>query len=191
MRGFLVSGVVTMIDFKFIQGLEGNTCKGYVPDASNSQSGVTIASGFDLGARSPKEIVKAFTPDLSAKLFPYCQLKGESALKVLKDNPLTITEEEAADVNRFAKNQAVARLTNDWAADSLIEFSSLPIEIQTVVASVAFQYGSLRAKAPNFWRQITQGKWRSALKNLRNFGDRYPTRRNKEADLLEAGLKLI
>ena len=40
-----------MIDFTFIEKLEGYRLEGYVPDAENSQSGVTIASGFDLGQR--------------------------------------------------------------------------------------------------------------------------------------------
>ncbi len=38
-----------MIDFKFIEKLEGSARKGYVPDPDNSKSGVTIACGFDIG----------------------------------------------------------------------------------------------------------------------------------------------
>jgi type VI secretion system secreted protein VgrG len=38
-----------MIDFSFIGQLEGNKTEGYVPDPENSNSGVTIASGFDIG----------------------------------------------------------------------------------------------------------------------------------------------
>jgi GH24 family phage-related lysozyme (muramidase) len=57
-----------------------------------------------------------------------------------------------------------------------------------VVASVAFQYGDLSRRTPNFWRQVTSGDWDAALNNLRHFGDKYPTRRNKEADLLAKDL---
>ena len=64
-------------------------------------------------------------------------------------------------------------------------FHDLSDECQTVVASVAFQYGRLEVATPNFWRQVTTGYWLAALENLRDFGDRYPTRRNKEADLLQ------
>ena len=54
-----------------------------------------------------------------------------------------------------------------------------------MIASVSFQYGvALNRRTPNFWWQITNGDWDGALANLRNFGDRYDTRRNKEADLL-------
>ena len=56
----------------------------------------------------------------------------------------------------------------------------------TVIASVAFQYGKLEKETPNFWRQVTNDDWGAAVKNLRNFGDRTPTRRNKEANYFEA-----
>ena len=57
---------------------------------------------------------------------------------------------------------------------------------QTVLASVAFQYGSnLKSKTKNFWKQVTSGDWDSAIKNLENFGDKYSSRRNREADLLK------
>jgi hypothetical protein len=58
------------------------------------------------------------------------------------------------------------------------------VECQTVVASVAFQYGDLSLRTPNFWQQVTTENWQAALANLQDFGDKYPTRRNKEADLL-------
>ena len=39
-----------MIDFNFISKLEGGRkTKGYVPDPEGSRSGVTIATGVDLG----------------------------------------------------------------------------------------------------------------------------------------------
>jgi hypothetical protein len=49
-----------MIDYSFIEKLEGNTCIGYVPDPENSQSGVTIACGFDIGQRSKNELLEGF-----------------------------------------------------------------------------------------------------------------------------------
>lgn len=38
-----------MIDFNSIEQLEGSTYKGYVLDPEKSNSGVTIACGFDIG----------------------------------------------------------------------------------------------------------------------------------------------
>jgi GH24 family phage-related lysozyme (muramidase) len=49
---------------------------------------------------------------------------------------------------------------------------------------VAFQYGDLASRTPNFWRQVVAHDWSAACANLANFGDRYPTRRKQEAQLL-------
>jgi hypothetical protein len=50
---------------------------------------------------------------------------------------------------------------------------------------VAFQYGDLAKKTPNFWKQVTSGDWGAAKRNLLDFQDKYPTRRKKEAALLD------
>ncbi len=179
-----------MIDFKFIQELEGNVCTGYVPDPHNSASGVTIGCGFDLGARNKDELCQAFSQELAQKLVPYARLKKLDAVQALEDNPLTLTDDEVVEINRFSKQQAVQRLSLLWGEDPNTSeaFSELPAPCQTVIASVAFQYGNLKLRTPNFWLQITTKEWAAALENLRNFGDRYATRRNKEADVLEAWL---
>ncbi|MCY7296510.1 pesticin C-terminus-like muramidase [Alteromonas sp. a30] len=182
-----------MIDFSFIQALEGNTCEGYVPDVNNSQSGVTIGCGFDIGARSKDELCAAFPDELATKLVPYAGLKNHDAVAQLQVAPLHLSEDEVTQINRHSKHHAVQRLQAQWNAceDAYIPFEALPDVCQTVVASVAFQYGTLLTRTPNFWRQVTRGDWRSALNNLRRFGDRYSTRRNKEADLLESWLESI
>ena len=103
--------------------------------------------------------------------------------------PLTITKDEAHEINAFIQAVALKKLAKNWKKATSTRFDSLSPEQQTVVASVAFQYGTLRTETPNFWRQVTTGDWFGALNNLRDFGDRYDTRRNKEADLLESYLK--
>ena len=65
-----------------------------------------------------------------------------------------------------------------------LEFGQLTDAQKTVITSVLFQYGSPR-RTPNFWRKVTNQDWAGAEAELRNFGDKYPTRRNKEADLLK------
>ncbi len=177
-----------LIDFDFIEALEGNSLIGYVPDHLNSNSGVTIASGFDIGARKRRYMKKSFSPELAAKLIPYCGVRGLSAKLMTNFMPLTITESEARCINELIQSQAVKKLVESWRKASQIDFDTLNIAQRTVVASVAFQYGSLALKAPNFWQQVTTGDWVGALANLRNFGDRYDTRRNIEADYLERAL---
>ncbi|WP_438464343.1 pesticin C-terminus-like muramidase [Marinomonas sp. PE14-40] len=177
------------IDFTFISKLEGSSNKGYVPDPKTSKSGVTIGSGFDIGQRTQAELKQAFTGDLCKKLLPYADKIKQNACDVLAEYPLTVTTEEVDCINEFSHKNAQFNLIKEWqAADTYADFNTLSTQCQTVIASVSFQYGSLRLKTPNFWRQVTSGDWQAACKNLRNFGDNYPTRRNKEADLLETWL---
>ena len=179
------------INFKFISTLEGTKLTGYVPqlDGGNIESGVSIASGFDIGQRTTEELDDAFDYELADKLSTYASVTGVEAVTLLERFPITITEEECVIINEFAHKQATQRLLDDWPK-SAIPFNCLADEYQTVVASVSFQYGDLPTRTPRFWHQVTTGDWYGALANLRNFGDAYSTRRNKEADLLESRLKL-
>lgn len=177
-----------LVDFDFIKRLEGSSLVGYVPDYQNSKSGVTIASGFDIGSRKRRYIKTTFEPALAKKLVPYCGIRGLSARLMTSFMPLVITESEARSINEIVQAQALSKLLKSWKSATPIKFDSLSIEQRTVVASVAFQYGSLAARAPKFWHQVTSGDWVGAMGNLRNFGDRYDTRREVEADFLEKGL---
>lgn len=174
-----------MIDFEFIAKLEGFELDGYVPapDGGTIESGVTIASGFDLGQRS-----EASLPEWMQELFGiYCGVTGHAAERMLNELPLHISLAQAVKVNEYAHKQALSKLLTSWPVNA-IPFACLADECQTVIASVAFQYGFLPRRTPNFWRQVTNGEWFGALSNLRNFGDAFNTRRNKEADYLEARL---
>jgi len=174
------------VDFNFIEDREGFEIIGKVPDAENSKSGITIASGFDLGARKlsdlnglPKEIIN--------KLKPFLNLKGNEAVSKAKE--LKITKEEGRIINQFAKKQAITRIRKLWKKTTGESFDSLTTEQATVVASVAFQYGNLETATPNFWKYVTSNEWQKAYDELMDFGDRYTTRRKEEAKLLLKYLK--
>lgn len=171
----------TNIDWNFISSLEGNELTGYVPDAKNSKSGVTIASGFDLGARNEHDI-KGLPKNLQKKLFPFLSLKGEQAEKIAHN--LVITQKESDIINNFAKRKVVNGLSSSYYRYTGTHFADLPKNEATVIASVAFQYGDLINKTPNFWKQVTSGNWEDAKNNLLNFGDNYSTRRKKEHNYL-------
>ena len=175
------------VDFDFIHRLEGRrVLRGYVPEPETSNSGVTIASGFDLGQRDADALRRLGIDDtLRAKLQPYLGLKKLEAVAFLDEHPLEITEEEAERLDLAFKGQMIESLISRFDAASAVPFDELEPQKQTVIASVAFQYGTaLDRSTPNFWRQVTTGDWSSALGNLRAFGDDYRTRRNKEGDLL-------
>ena len=176
----------TLIDFDFIKKLEGFETIGYVPDPEGSQSGVTIASGFDLGQRKFSDIEK-LPKYIRDKLEPYLGLKGKEAEKIA--SKLEITEAEANIINEFAKNEAITKLRTKWEKTTGTSFNNLSREQATILTSVAFQHGDLEKKTPNFWRQTTSGDWGSAFKNLLDWDDtgmasRYQTRREAEAKYL-------
>jgi GH24 family phage-related lysozyme (muramidase) len=181
------------VDFDFIHELEGaKATHAYVPDSEGSDSGVTIASGFDLGQRRLNDLkALGLSDDLCERCAPFLGLKKQDAVEKLLEQPLTVTDAEARAIDEAVRRQHLNRLISSFDAASDVAFSELDQAKQTVIASVSFQYGSaLGKRAPNFWRQITEGDWGGALANLRAFGDRYPTRRNKEADRLAESIEV-
>ena len=175
------------IDFDFISTFEGGSLnKGYVPDAANSKSGVTIAIGFDLGARNVNDLLGLqLDPTLVERLTPYLGLQGMQAARYLQQHSLSISDAQAKAINVAVKSKLIESLMAKYDADSDVSFAALPPRWQTVIASVEFQYGSLRKRCPSFWRCVTEQDWQEAIGELRDFGDRYTTRRNKEADYVE------
>ena len=169
------------IDWEFILKQEGFETTGYVPDAKNSKSGVTIASGFDLGQRNendltglPKEIIELLTPFLG-----FTGVKAEEIA-----GNLNINDEQAKIINEFAKSTELAKLKTAWTNATGTSFDELDQGKATVLASVAFQYGNLETETPNFWKQATSGDWNAVSVNLMNFGDSYSSRRLREARYL-------
>lgn len=180
------------IDLVFLSNLEGG-CKvnGYVPAASVSKSGVTIATGFDLGQRSETDLKNLkLNPSLIKKLATYLGKKSKEASDVLKKQSLVLSLDEATSIDKAVKSEHIKKLQLKYKNASTnkenIELFSLPAEAQTVIASVTFQYGiNLDIAAPKFWIAVTTQNWKEAMDLLNNFGDAYPTRRKTEAKLLE------
>jgi len=177
---------VSNIDWDFILSKEGFKTKGYVPDAENSDSGVTIASGFDLGARNLSDL-EGLPNDIIETLTPYLGVKGASASEIASQ--LNINEDQARTINEFVKGKELSKLKQKWQEKTGKSFDDLPMNEATVIASVAFQYGDLESRTPNFWNQVTSGDWESAVSNLNDFGDRYSTRRRSEAQYYESKKK--
>jgi type VI secretion system secreted protein VgrG len=175
------------IDFDFIKEKEGFELNGYVPDPEGSKSGVTIASGFDLGSKDVNDL-KGLGKPLIDKLTKYLGKKKEEAITQLNNFPLTISEEEATLLNKKAKEESLYNLSKQWKNKTGQDFNSLSPEKQTVVSSVSFQYGNLETETPDFWNQVTSNDWNGAYNNLMNFEDNYPTRRESEAQLLMEGI---
>lgn len=181
-----------LIDYGFLSAREGAlVLDGYVPAPTVSRSGVTIATGVDLGQRSKAGLRALGLPlSLVDKLTPYLGVTRTDAVRVLEKQPLRISLLEARMIDQAVKQDHVARLVASYNTSPhntrKIDFFSLPAEAQTVIASVSFQYGTLATEAPRFWKSASAQDWPAAVRELRNFGDLYPTRRKLEADLLGA-----
>ena len=174
------------IDWTFIQAREGFELQGYVPDKENSNSGVTIASGYDLGSKGEKELV-GLPPELIKKLIPYLGLKKEEADKVARN--LTISKPEALLLNEHAKSQEGYRLMNNYQEATGRSFQDLPMNKATAVASIAFQHGDLTTAAPKFWGQVIRDDWQGAYDNILDWDgtgkdSKHQPRRRKEATYL-------
>lgn len=180
------------IDYSFLSAREGGRkLHGYVPEAQRSGSGVTIATGFDLGQRRRSDLVAlGFPHRLIEQLAPYLGVKRRDAKDLLHKKPLRITVGDALLIDMAFKHKFVKQLAADYGASlhnrRRTAFFDLPMEAQTVIASVAFQYGSLASAAPRFWEAACAQDWQRAIVELRNFGDIYDSRRHLEADLLSA-----
>lgn len=183
------------IDWGFIQTLEGFETRGYVPVEENERdnkvkSGVTIGSGFDLGQHTSTYVkTMQFSPEIEKRLLRYVGLKGEDARQALRDMPLILSVEEATEINKKVKNDKAVEAAMLYNRDSDLDFYDLDSAPQTVIMSVAFQYGDPSRRTPNFWKGVTRGDWDKTIWNLEHFGDIYKTRRKKEAKLLRSYVK--
>ena len=179
------------VDTGFIGRQEGFRLDGYVPDPGFSRTGVTVGTGVDIGQRSAADIQALDIPEaLKQKLIPYILLTGQDAVNFLANRPLRLTEDEAYALDRAVAQDIFGEVATLYdAAATGDSFLELPLEARTAIGDVAYQYGpNLAQRLPNFWGDVTQGRWDEATQTLKDFGDRYPDRRNDEATLLEQAI---
>ena len=66
------------------------------------------------------------------------------------------------------------------AAENKKNFTDLPAEAQTVIASISFQYGSnLGVRAPKFWKAAKAQDWKGCVAILNNYGDAYNRKKKR------------
>jgi hypothetical protein len=95
------------VDYALIGQLEGNALEGYVPyngEGRGSNSGVTIAIGFDLGQQNQWDLRRIFgrgntNQDLKDLFTPYLGMRGVDAYVYVQNNPLVLTNEQVDRVN--------------------------------------------------------------------------------------------
>lgn len=166
------------IDFSVISKLEGGQqLTGYVPVDKGKvigQSGVTVATGVDLGQWSLSDIKKLELPlELIKKIEPCLGRKKESALDIIADKPLELTKEEADILDKQIYKQIFIRVEELYNSSGFVQFQDLPSQAQTVIASVAMNrgpaFGRLGGAWSTLWDYFLNGEWAKARKMLSTF----------------------
>ncbi len=171
--------------------------RGYVPMSQGQaigNSGVTIASGLDLGQQSKDGLIKMGIPQtVCAVLFPYVGLKRESAITKLSALPLILSRDAADAVDRAVFRSYLVRAEGmfnrmagrtTWGGDW--KLSDRPKQVQAVVVSLFYQMGESPQKTFGF---LASGDYHAAVAELRDparwGGKYYASRRNAESALIE------
>jgi hypothetical protein len=185
------------INSEFLERAEGRRLKGYVPRARDGsplgRSGVTIATGADIGQWSVEEIERLILPrDLKIKLRPYAGIRGDRAVKMLEERPLFISDREASLIDSAIHSKIVNDLARRFKLASGAEFDDLSGPVQTVLASLAINFGPGQlATMAKTWSFISSQDWRGLADWLDVFPSKQPelsARRRREAKLLRTAL---
>ena len=167
-----VSITQSKIDTGFITKVEGSVLKGYVPLAGSTNSGVTIADGFDLGQMHLSEFNQLpITAALKDKLMPYVGLTKYKAVAFLKAHPLTITQDELVQLNVIAANKILKPLVTVYNKESGKSFMDLPAAAQTAIFSYAYQHGPgfmHKSSAKSLWGSFITQNWQKASTILKS-----------------------
>lgn len=190
-----------MTDWAFIDDLEGGLrLEGYLPRDPDMHSGVTIAAGVDLGWL-PAKVLAELPGLLQAKLSPYIGLRGDAALVALRQTPLELSREEALMLEEAERADFTAEVAGHFGRDACHSFAAIRNQAQTVIMSVAYQYGDpwRDRKCGAFWSIACRQAWPELVAYLRipeqpdgmpHFPDRrFRTRRRREADFLATSLQ--
>ena len=135
------------IDWEFIHKLEGKGhTKGYHP---TNNSGVTIASGFDLKEKDADFCRSIGIPEtIVSELLPYFGLYGDQAKHFAEK--LELTEGAVEIIDRCSRSYYAENLISQYNSyDPIQEFDNLDQGQATVIISVGFQYGSF-SRTPSF-----------------------------------------
>ncbi|MCX7419129.1 MAG: pesticin C-terminus-like muramidase [Planctomycetia bacterium] len=190
----------------------GGTYKGGEAPNSNklvfgegNKSGVTIATGFDLGQHSEAEIRSLMGVDsnLIERLVKFAGKRQFLACQTLYEaKGLKIDNQQAKDIDRSSKRKAIEKFMQAYNAVAVTKLGKLPFEnlhyqIRTAIMNFAFQYGeyghwSKGATSSMYWKAITSQDFGEAKRILvEEYKTAYVKRRRREAVLYgKAGIFL-
>jgi ribosome-binding protein aMBF1 (putative translation factor) len=203
--------LATKINFDKLADFEGGQqLQGYIPDHTlgvkhdddkvAGKSGVTIATGFDIGQWSISDLSQKLSLSMALvkKYERFCNKQKQAAIDELEKSGGLFVEKIEADetdmrIQRFHLIAAMARWDDDPKPfEKFIELTSAQ---QTVILSRTYHQGigmPDTSVAQDFYSAAQKGDWITAEKALRNYNvqpNGYKTRVHQEADLLANDLK--
>lgn len=152
-------------------------------------SGVTIATGIDLGQQSGKSMAGAGVPAINfAALIPYIGKRKMDAVYALHERPLKISKDEADILDNAMTGHYLELTAKRYDRDAGSgAFAKLPWQAQAVIHSILFQRGTGSPKNfPNTWKALVRRDYKDASARFCNkkLWDGYQNRRNQEGLLL-------
>jgi hypothetical protein len=200
-----------MIDRNYIESVlakfEGKAiARGYIPCQQGTYygtgpskgeplgaSGVTIATGVDLGQQSAQGLkAMGVSAETLAILEPYIGLKKQDALRKLQESPFQLTDMQVEGIDRAVHNRYIVQAAALFGAEA---FGDAPKEAQAVAVSLHYQFGNpARKESPaleSAWKCMKHRAYKEAATYLRCI-DRwsqphqaYMARRRAEAAILD------
>jgi GH24 family phage-related lysozyme (muramidase) len=185
--------MTTNINWDFISSLEGKGVKqAYVP---SENSGVTIATGFDLKEKNAELLAEmGISEETTSLLSKFFGMSGAQATEASKG--FSLNDEQVAEIDKASHQWYANQVKKTYESkDHEVAWDDLSEAMQTVIASVGFQHGTSFTRKDgsemNYIKQARANDIEGMIANLRDFGDAFDTRRNKEADLLENEKKTL
>ncbi len=200
----------TNVNFDKLADFEGGqSLVGYIPghkagskddaDQVAGRSGVTIATGFDIGQWTTTDLNdKLKLPEaLRQKYKRFCSKIKKSAIDELETKGLTITKGEADQTDMRVQRFHLVAAIAVWDADPkpYKKFVELSMAQQTVILSRTYHQGTGMPEtsvAQKFYDAAQKGDWVAAERALRNYAVKpnwYKVRVRQEADYLATEMK--
>lgn len=147
-------------------------------------SGVTIATGCDLGQTDAKTLRGyGLDKEIVHLLTPYYGLKKDDAIAFLFQNPILIMKKEAQQIDLAVHKGYLDKYVRPaYEKASGAKFDDLPLQAQAVIMSVCFQKGcgGVRKDWPTLWAALISQDWHKASVELRTGFKQYTLRRQAE-----------
>jgi hypothetical protein len=165
-----------MIDYTYIETVLGRfegkaISRGYIPceqgtwypggadkGAALGQSGVTVATGVDLGQQSERGFA-GLAEGLLVKLRPYFGLKREAAKEALIKCPLVLSAGEVEQIDQVIHKQYIDETAVMFGKSV---FETAPKQVQAVAVSLHYQFGLPKRKESPALEKAWEGMRRGA-----------------------------